>query len=185
MAENKMTGVIAPKDNRYAKQYVTFYPDEQSGSGGRSVPSGGTTGQILSKNSDDDGDVAWITPDKRSAKPFKSNWHTSTTLAAFCADVNSDAEIGEQYLGEVSCSGLPDGIGNAEVTAYKTGNGIVLLSLTSTNVAPYHWELSYLSGSLYGWRTMNVTPVGFTMPPGGFRPNIVYNLSMITVDQSF
>lgn len=91
-------------------------------------------------------------------RPFKSSWPTDTTLAAFCAAVvaDTDVKVGDSYLGELTCSGLPTGMVNGEVKVDvegTTNSKILVLTLTSTNLAPYHWEASYAGGTVYGWRS--------------------------------
>lgn len=94
-----------------------------------------------------------------TARPFNNSWRTNTTLANFCLDVVSDPSvlIGNFYLGELRCSGLPDGMINGEVRVDVLGesnnNKILLLTVTSTNLEPYHWELTYFNGNMYGWRS--------------------------------
>ena len=100
-------------------------------------------------------------PEIKSRKAFKTSWPTSTTLTAFCQAVinDSDAKVGEAYLGSLSCSGLPSGvwIGDTVVEIIGTDyNKVVKLTVTSTEVAPYHWEASYWQGGLYGWRSFEL-----------------------------
>ena len=90
------------------------------------------------------------------SKPFPNSWPTNTTLAALCAAVVADenATYGQTYLGQVSCSGLPTGMGNGElkIEIIEAGGGGKLLCLTmvSTNLYPYHWERIYLGDSFHG-----------------------------------
>lgn len=100
-------------------------------------------------------DAIDIPPTNRA---FHEDWPTNTTIDAFCAAVSDDPEavVGESYLGELTCNGLPTGMGNGEVKVEVLGdadNKILLLTVTSTNLAPYHWELTYIDGDKYGWRT--------------------------------
>ena len=96
--------------------------------------------------------------DKPACKPFNGDWPTNTTLAAFCAAVvaDTDSVIGQVYLGQLSCSGLPDGMGNGEakveVTQGLSGKALVI-TMTSTNLSPYHWEQTYYNSTLYGWKS--------------------------------
>ena len=99
-------------------------------------------------------DAIVIPPTNRA---FHEDWPTNTTIDAFCGAVSDDPEavVGESYLGELTCSGLPTGMGNGEVKVEVLGdaeNKILLLTVTSTNLAPYHWELTYIDGDKYGWR---------------------------------
>ena len=92
-------------------------------------------------------------------RPFKDAWHTDTTLLQFCQDVDNDTDavVGELYLGGLSCSGLPTGMQNGEVTVEVLQGAadikLLRLTLTSTDLSPYHWEMSYFNGTLYGWRS--------------------------------
>lgn len=91
-------------------------------------------------------------------RQFKVGWHTNTTLLQFCQDVagDSDVIVGDLYLGQLSCSGLPTGMSNGEV-AVQVNQGLsgklLLLTITSTNLAPYHWEQSFYNDTLYGWKS--------------------------------
>ena len=90
--------------------------------------------------------------------PFKSEWHTDTTLAAFIADVNADTDAveGTYFSGELACTGLPNNIGNAEcrvdvLTGSTSLDKIFVLTIYSTNVAPYHYELMVDGGVAGTW----------------------------------
>ena len=91
-------------------------------------------------------------------RPFKEDWPTDTTLAAFCAAVKADTDVkvGDSYLGELTCSGLPTGMVNGEVKVDVEGSDnakILVLTLTSTNLSPYFWIASYAGSTVYGWRS--------------------------------
>ena len=94
-------------------------------------------------------------------RPFKSSWHTDTTLLQFCQDVAGDQDVvvGDFFLGGLSCSGLPEGMQNGEVQVQilqgASNMKLLLLVLTSTNLSPYHWEQSYFNGTLYGWKSFD------------------------------
>lgn len=92
------------------------------------------------------------------AHPFKPEWYTDTTLAAFIADVNADTDAveGTYFSGELTCSGLPNEIGNAEcrvdvLTGSTSLDKIFVLTIYSTNVAPYHYELMVDGGVAGTW----------------------------------
>lgn len=96
-------------------------------------------------------------PNQRTFKEFKNSWPTYTTLDAFCSTVisDTDAKVGNAYLGGLSCSGLPAGMGQGDVVVEIIGtnnNKVVKLTLTSTDVTPYHWEGCYWQGSFRGWK---------------------------------
>ena len=149
----------------------------------------------------------------RTFKEFKSSWPTSTTLEAFCAAMMSDTDVkvGNAYLGGLSCSGLPAGMGQGDVVIDVIGtnnNKVIRLTLTSTDVSPYHWEGCYWQGSFRGWKSFelqsnkvtsisnlstdtdypsakavydNINPqVATTHPLNGFLPNVMYNLGELT-----
>ena len=93
-----------------------------------------------------------------TSRPFNSSWRTNTTLANFCADIMSDSSVlvGNSYLGELTCSGLPTGMMNGEVRVDVVGTSnskILLLTVTSTNLEPYHWEMTYIGNTLFDWRS--------------------------------
>ena len=93
-------------------------------------------------------------------QPFNASWPTSNsyTTAQFCAAVNaeSSAVVGMAYLGGASWSDLPF-VGNGDVVVEvmqgPNNTKAIHLILTSSNVAPYHWEYTYWNnGSTSGWR---------------------------------
>lgn len=92
-------------------------------------------------------------------RQFRDTWVTDSTLQEFCEDVAEDPTVmvGDLYLGSLTCSGLPEGMMIGEVSVQvingHAGLKLLLLTLTSTNLSPYHWELSYFNGTLYGWRS--------------------------------
>lgn len=101
-------------------------------------------------------------PTATSSKPFKASWPTNSTIEAFCQAVmnDPDAVVGMAYLGALSCSGLPAGLGIGDTIVEILGsnsNKVVHLEISSTNMAPYNWEASYWQGNLYGWRTWENT----------------------------
>ena len=95
---------------------------------------------------------------------FKPEWPTNTTLLALmqAVDADPDAKVGMAFLGEVTCSGMPFS-GNGELTINvmnQSGSHKVLwIQMSSSNVAPYHWEATYWSGTLTDWRSYMPTSV--------------------------
>ena len=100
-------------------------------------------------------------------RQFKSGWHTDTTLLEFCQDIVADSEVlvGDLFLGQLSCTGLPAGMSNGEV-AVQVNQGLsgklLLLTITSTNLAPYHWEQSFYNDTLYGWNSFDANGAAAT-----------------------
>lgn len=106
-------------------------------------------------------------PNQRTFKEFNANWPTATTLEAFGAAVlnDSSAVVGNAYLGGLSCTGLPSGMMQGDVTVEIIGtnsNKVARFTLTSTNVYPYHWEGCYWQGHFRGWKSFALTTKGST-----------------------
>lgn len=138
-------------------------------------------------------DAIEIPPTNRA---FHEDWPTNTTIDAFCNAVSEDTEavVGESYLGELSCSGLPDGMGNGEVKVEVLGDAeskILLLTVTSTNLAPYHWELTYIDGDKCGWREwVEDSSLATVAKTGNYadladKPTIPTNTSDLNNDSGF
>lgn len=91
---------------------------------------------------------------------FPSGWHTTGTMADLITDINadSDAVVGKSYMNTVSFSDLPSGISQAElkvdVISELQGEGKVLVfTVTSSDVSPYHWEYTSAYGASGTWRS--------------------------------
>ena len=102
--------------------------------------------------------------------PFPNSWTTNSTTKALCDDIAADstATVGNAYLGEVTLSDLPAGIGNAEVRVEimdgtTAANKVIVLTMSSGNVAPYLWQYVYWDGgaSTSGWQGFTQTTVTF------------------------
>ena len=100
--------------------------------------------------------------------PFPAGWTTNTTTKALCDDIAADTTTvkGSAFLGEVTCSDLPAGIVNSEINVYindgtTAANKVIILELTSGNVAPYRWIYVYWNGGTdtSGWKTWQETLV--------------------------
>ena len=94
--------------------------------------------------------------------PFPAGWTTNSTTKALCDDIAADATTvkGSAFLGEVTCSDLPAGIVNSEINVYindgtTAADKVIILELTSGNVAPYRWIYVYWNGgsNTSGWQT--------------------------------
>lgn len=103
--------------------------------------------------------------------PYPSGWTTNSTTKAFCDAVAADssATVGKAYLGEVTFSDLPASMANAEVNVYinsgtTAANKVIVLELSSGNVAPYKWMYVYWNGgtNVSGWKTWQETLVSGT-----------------------
>ena len=94
--------------------------------------------------------------------PFPAGWTTNSTTKALCDDIAADATTvkGSAFLGEVTCSDLPASIANSEINVYindgtTAADKVIILELTSGNVAPYRWIYVYWNGgtNTSGWQT--------------------------------
>lgn len=96
----------------------------------------------------------------KTSTEFPSNWRVASTntMAQLCQDIYNDenATEGRQYMKTIANRGLPEGLMNAEVVVNvlrSTANSkVVLLTLTSSDVEPYHWEMTSINGAVGEWR---------------------------------
>ena len=90
-------------------------------------------------------------------KTFKSSWPTDTTLLELCQTIvsDNDAKVGDMFTGQVACSGLPEDMSNGEITIQvKEGldnDKLLFITVTSTNLSPYHWERSFYNDEFNNW----------------------------------
>lgn len=98
--------------------------------------------------------------DLSTVLPYPAGWPTTGTTKAFCDAIAADSSAtkGKYYLGEVRLSDLPGGIVNSEVEVKimdgtTAQNKVIVLTLTSGNVAPYLWQYTYWNNgsSVSGW----------------------------------
>lgn len=91
---------------------------------------------------------------------YPASWPTTGTTKAFCDAIAADdtAVEGMTYLGEVTLTDMPNGIANSEIqveimSGSSAYNKIILLTLTSGNVAPYRWQYTYWNAgtNVSGW----------------------------------
>ena len=94
--------------------------------------------------------------------PFPAGWTTNSTTKALCDDIAADSTAvkAKAYLGEVTCSDLPGSIANSEINVYindgtTASDKVIILELTSGNVAPYRWVYVYWNNGsdVSGWKT--------------------------------
>jgi len=64
---------------------------------------------------------------------------------------------GMTYLGGISGSCTPFGYGNVECTVTFMTNNIAVLSVSSSNIYPYHWEYNTYAND-YKWRSFITMP---------------------------
>ena len=94
---------------------------------------------------------------------FPNSWHTTGTMADLIADINADTDAvaGKVYMDTVSFSDLPGEMQQAELKSEiisQLGNSkVIVFTVTSSEVSPYHWEYTSAYGQTNIWREW-VTP---------------------------
>lgn len=90
---------------------------------------------------------------------FPDTWMAADTMAELISIINNDstATKGRIYLSTISLDDLPANMGQAEVKVeiqQDTEIGKVLLfTVTSSNISPYHWEYISAYGNEGAWRS--------------------------------
>jgi len=109
--------------------------------------------------SDFQNDMGFIT-DGEINSSFPETWDLNSTLADLIDDINNDttATSGKSYFGTVNLTDLPDGLQQAEmqveIMSEIEGLGkVILLTLTSENTSPYHWEYTSAYGEPSTWKS--------------------------------
>ena len=94
---------------------------------------------------------------------FPNSWHKTGTMADLIADINADTDAvaGKVYMDTVSFSDLPGEMQQAELKSEiisQLGNSkVIVFTVTSSEVSPYHWEYTSAYGQTNIWREW-VTP---------------------------
>ena len=94
---------------------------------------------------------------------FPNSWHKTGTMADLIADINADTDAvaGKVYMDTVSFSDLPGEMQQAELKSEiisQLGNSkVIVFTVTSSEVSPYHWEYTSAYGQTNSWREW-VTP---------------------------
>ena len=93
-----------------------------------------------------------------------STWTTNGTMAQLINSIQNDdtAVEGKSYIGTVHISDLPSGLVQAELKAEITkgstyGNKIIVFTVESEDVSPYHWERVSAYGRSGSWRSFVVS----------------------------
>ena len=94
-----------------------------------------------------------------SAMPFPNDWDINHTMQDLIDDINADnnATVGNVYLATVSISDLPSGLVQAEMqveimSEIPNLGKVILFTVTSDSVSPYHWEYTSTYGATGQWR---------------------------------
>lgn len=96
-------------------------------------------------------------------RSFPESWRTNGTMRDLIDDINADetAVKGMSYLQTVSCSGLPTGIMQGEmlveIMESQSYGKVILFTMTSSDVHPYHWEYTSAWGGTGVWRSWEST----------------------------
>ena len=113
------------------------------------VTAGGTGGQLKTINGESLQGTGDITT--KSYHTFKDNWINAGSIQNLCQAIVTDPQVeaGLSYYGKFQGSGLPAGIGQAEMTidviADDQSNGrSLVLTVYSADTAPYKWEAQYV-----------------------------------------
>lgn len=94
---------------------------------------------------------------------FPNSWHTTGTMADLIADINADTDAvaGKVYMDTVLFSDLPANMQQAELKAeiisQLDNSKVIVFTVTSSEVSPYHWEYTSAYGQTNSWREW-VTP---------------------------
>jgi len=96
-------------------------------------------------------------------RAFPESWRVNGTMEDLIADINADesAVKGMSYLQTVSCSGLPIGIMQGEMLVEIMESNqygkVILFTMTSSDIHPYHWEYTSAWGRTGTWRSWEST----------------------------
>ena len=94
---------------------------------------------------------------------FPNSWHKTGTMADLIADINADTDAvaGKVYMDTVLFSDLPGEMQQAELKAeiisQLDNSKVIVFTVTSSEVSPYHWEYTSAYGQTNSWREW-VTP---------------------------
>lgn len=103
-------------------------PTGATGATGAGVPTGGTTGQILAKNSGTDYDTSWVT--LAGGLQYKGSWNASTNSPTLTSGVGTN---GFYYVVSVAGSTNLDGITDWQVGDWAIYNGTAWQKIDQTN----------------------------------------------------
>jgi len=95
----------------------------------------------------------------KTYQPFPDNKQLSGTLQEVVTEIMKfpTKAQGMAYLGMIRGESTPFGYGNVECTVTFMTSTIALLSVSSSNIYPYHWEYNTYQGD-YKWRSFIIMP---------------------------
>lgn len=120
--------------------------------------------------------------DIKTYSPFPDDFVKDETFEAFVSSVinSPSATEGSAYLGGISGNWMPWGDGNAECKVEFMGDGLALLTVSSSDIAPYHWEYNTYSDD-YKWKS-NIIQITNLNDAYGYEGLIVHYVGETTVD---
>lgn len=117
-------------------------------------------GKIPTQISELNNDVGYVTQATVVVNhQMPDTWNKSGTMAQLIESIQNDetAVEGKSYIATVSISDLPSGLGQAELKAEITKgsepwNKIIVFTVESEDVSPYHWERVAAYNRIGNWR---------------------------------
>lgn len=97
---------LTPEEKNNGTHYFVIDGEGGGSGGGSSLPSGGTTGQVLAKHSNSDGDVEWVTLSKKITATVDDD-----TLTFTDSSINADSIIEGPYI---------QGVGTFQAEGYES-----------------------------------------------------------------
>lgn len=96
----------------------------------------------------------WESLSGNTYQEFPSTWAVATSADEFFAAVNAtNPSVGSAYLGPIAWGSDMPFSGNGEATLTVSADGVYVLVLTSSNISPYHWEMTGVGSSHEPWRS--------------------------------
>ena len=92
-------------------------------------------------------------------QPFPDAWLEASNMSELISIINSDstATKGRIYLSTIHLDDLPAGMMQAEMKVEiqldSSIEKVMLFTITSENVSPYHWEYTSAYGRTGAWRS--------------------------------
>jgi len=125
---------------------------------------------------------------------FPDSWNTSGTMNQLIDSIQNDNDAieGQSYIGTVSISDLPSGLIQAELKVDITkgstaGNKIIVFTIESEDVSPYHWERVAAYNRTGTWRSFipngDIGPIVLSALPTG-DTDTVTKLNNVGLTQS-
>lgn len=139
--------------------FIIYRPDDLSPPDTSGVPAGGTTGQVLTKTSDDDGDADWETPAAGAGLPAGG---TTGQVLVKGSDDDFDADWADVAgIGDVTAAST-FGTTNRAIVSDGTGKGVKSSTVTINGAAVSGITTLAMTGALSGATSISATAATFT-----------------------